>query len=368
MFKKRLILLSFLMLLLLCYIQIGCSVRYEKQVVVHCDSKQTYAGPILASFARQFPEDEFQTVMRSLPPGDRLEFLQPDQNSLSDKFDVDVDVVWDSDLLRTIKRQRDGLLLSRTWAIPRNWPISFRDTDGNWVAFAARARVLIINDRAIDSTDIPKSVLDLGMPQWKDRCGISSLSSPSVRVHLAIIASSSDTIRIDINKNQRIASDNQTLDFDKWIDSLIHNVRIYESDEQLASAVVSGEVHWGVVDSDLAITMRDKNPSIRIVFPDQGEGSFGTVLVPDTISVMAAAKNPNVAGRLADFLVSDDVEARLTISDSAKIPLNPDPKELSRLLKGLDVKWADIKVDNLATAWDARVAKFVKSFHANPRE
>ena len=366
MLKKRLRLLSSLVLLLICYIPIGCSVRYEKQVVVHCDAKQTYEGPILASFARQFPKDEFQVVMRSLLPGDRLEFLQPYHNSLSDKFEGDV--VWDSDLLRTLKLQRDGLLLPRTWAIPGNWPSSYHDTDGTWVAFAARARVLIVNDRASDSTDIPESVFNLGMPQWKDRCGIASLSSPSVRVHLAIIASSSESIRIDTDKNQGIASVNQTLDFDKWIDSLVHNVRIYETDEQLASAVVSGEVHWGVVDSDLAIILRDQNPSIKIVFPDQGEGGFGTVLIPDTVSVLAAAKNPNVAGRLADFLVSDDVEARLTISDSAVIPLNPDPKELSRLLKGLDVKWANIKVENLATAWDGRVAKLAKSLHANRRE
>lgn len=58
----------------------------------------------------------------------------------------------------------------------------------------------------------------------------------------------------------------------------------------------------------------------------------------------------------------------MTISDSAMIPLNPDPKELSRLLKGLDVKWANIKVENLATAWDGRVAKLAKSLHANRRE
>lgn len=366
MFKKRLRLLSFSMLLLLCSILLGCSVPYEKQVVVHSDAKQTYAGPILASFARQFPKDEFQVVRRSLLPGDRLEFLQSYQNSLSEKLDGDV--VWDSDLLRTIRRQRDGLLLSRKWAIPQNWPSSFYANDGTWVAFAARARVLIINERAGESTDIPNSVFNLGLPQWKDRCGIASLSSPSVRVHLSIIASCSESIRIDLHQSLGIAYDNQALDFDKWMDAVINNVRIYETEEQLASAVERGEVQWGIVDSDLAISLRDHNPSIRIVFPDQGEGGFGAVLVPDTVSVLATAKNPNVAGRLADFLVSNEVEARLTISDSASIPLNPVPKELSRLLRGLDVKWADIGVGNLAEAWDGRVGRYTKSFHANRRE
>lgn len=364
--KKRLRLLSLLMLLSLCSILLGCSVPYEKQVVVHCDANRTSAGPILASFARQFPKDEFQVQRRSLLSTDSLVFAESARNSLSETLDGDV--VWDSDLLRTIRRQRDGLLLSRKWAIPRNWPNSFRASDGTWVAFAARARVLIINVQSNESTNIPKSVFNLAMPQWKDRCGIASLSSPSVRVHLSIIASCSEAIRIDMHENQKIASENQILDFDKWMDEVIHNVKIYETDEQLASAVVRGEIQWGVVDSDLAIALRDQTSAIKIVFPDQGEGGFGAVLVPDTVSVLAANKNPKVAGRLADFLVSDEVEARLTISDNATIPLNPVPKELSRLLRGLDVKWADIEVGNIATAWDSRVGKYAKSFRFKGQE
>jgi iron(III) transport system substrate-binding protein len=364
--KRRFRTLSLLVLLMLCSILIGCSTRYEKQVVIHCDAKQAYAGPILASFARQFPKDEFQVVKRSLLQSNLQEFLQSDDTSPAEKLEGDV--VWDTDLLRTLKRQREGLLLSRNWSIPRDWPSPFRASDGTWVAFAARARVLIINDQVGESVANPSSIFDLGAPLWKDTCGIASLSSPSVRVHLAIIASRCDFIKIDADQNQSIASEKQSLDFEKWTEVLSQNVRIYEEESQLASAVVRGEIHWGVVDSDLAVAIRNQNPSVRIVFPDQTEGGFGTVLIPDTVSVMAAAKNPKVAGRLADFLISDDVEARLTISDSATIPLNPSPKELSRLLKGLDVRWAEVKVNDLVDAWDVRVGRYTEKLRANGRD
>jgi iron(III) transport system substrate-binding protein len=226
---------------------------------------------------------------------------------------------------------------------------------------------LLINNQAIDPTAIPNSVWDLGAPQWKDKCGFASLSSPSVRSHLAIIASHCDSIKLGSEEEQSIASDMQTLDFEKWIDRLSQNVRIYDDEKQLASAVVQGELFWAIVDSDIGIAICDQNPSMRITFPDQDDGGFGAVLIPDTISVLANASNPKVAGRLADFLVSDEVEARLTISDSATIPLNPTPKERSRLLNGVDVKWAKVKFNDLANAWENIAAMSAAKLRPNHR-
>lgn len=348
---------------MLCALTFGCSPKYEKQVVISCDAQQSYASPILASFTRQFPKDEFQVVKRNLDSSDHQDAVRANGTSLVKN--PEGDVVWDSDLLRTIQRQRQGLLQSRRWAISQDWPNSFRASDGTWVAFAARARVLLINDQLIDPASIPNSLCDLGAPQWKDKCGVASLSSSSVRVHWAIIASHCDLIKLDLNKHQSIATDKQTLDFEKWTDRLSQNVKIYDDEKQVAAAVLRGDIHWAIVDSDVGIAIRDQNPFVRISFPDQTDGGFGTVLVPDTVSVIASAKNPKVAERLADFLVSDEVEARLTISDGASIPMNPSPKELSRLLKGIDVRWAKVKFNDLADAWEKVVVRSVEKLRSN---
>ncbi len=365
MFKRHYRSLPISTFLTLCALTFGCSTNYEKQVVISFDAKQTYASPILASFARQFPKDEFQVVKRSLEPGYKHLSSQSEGASLHEN--PEGDVVWDSDLLRTLKQQRQGLLQSRSWAVSRNWPSSFQASDGTWVAFAARARVILINDQAIDPTALPDSVCDLGGAQWIDKCGVASLSSPSVRAHWAIIASQCDAIKLDASKDQSIATDKQTLDFEKWTDRLSQNVKIYDDEKQVASAVVRGEIHWAVVDSDIGIAMRDQNPSLRIAFPDQTNSGFGAVLIPDTVSVLANSKNPKVAGRLADFLVSDEVEARLTISDSATIPINPAPKEPSRLLKGVDVKWAKTEYGKLLDAWENVVELSAAKLRSNQR-
>lgn len=352
-------------MILLCGVSLGCSGGYEKQVVISFDAKQAYAAPILASFARQFPKDEFQVVKRSLGPYDLRGASQakaptPSNNDYGD-------VIWNSDVLRTLKWQRQGLLQARSWAIPTEWPKSFRASDGTWIAFAARARVLIINEQAIDPSAVPTRVLDLGALQWKDKCGVASLASPSVRAHWSIMVAGSEAIKVSGSSDQDIATDQQSFDFAKWVDRLAQNTKIYDDEKQVAVAVEQGEIHWAIVDSDVAIAASDRNKAIRISFPDQTDGGFGAVLIPDTVSVIADAKNPKVAGRLADFLVSDEVEARLTISDSATIPLNPKPKDLSRLLKGLDVKWAEVKLEELVDAWETEVAKFDDKLRSNLR-
>ncbi|MCU0711409.1 MAG: extracellular solute-binding protein [Pirellula sp.] len=358
--------LSISALLILLTLSLGCSTKYENQVVISVDAKQTYASPILASFTRQFPQDEFQVVKRNLSLGFYENTSQP--NEASESMNPEGDVVWDSDLLRTIQRQTQGLLKARKWTISRDWPDSFRASDGSWVAFAARARVLLINDQVIDPAAIPSSICDLGSPQWKDQCGIASLDSPSVRAHLAIIAAYCDSIKPAPNQALSISNDKQTLDFEKWLDRLSQNTKIYNDEKQVALAVARGEIHWAIVDSDEAVALQDQNETIRIAFPDQADDGFGTVLIPNTVSVLASAKNPKVAGRLADFLVSNEVEARLTISDSATIPLNPTPKELSRLLKGLDIKWAKIQLEDLPNAWENVVNRSAEKLRPNRRD
>jgi len=327
----------------------GCSPKYEKQVVISLDSTQPYSSPILASFSRQFAEDELQVTKRPLEHQDRTV-------GSAKPFPVQsappvCDLVWDSDLLRTLNWQKRGLLQPRKWPIPKEWPSMFRANDGTWVAFAGRARVLLLSDQLASST-APSRVFDLGDPQWKGKCGVASMASQSLRAHLAILAAHADSIFMESNNDTAITTERKNLEFNAWITRVVDNANIYLSERDAAEAVLKGEVSWVLVDSDVALAARDRSPALKIVFPDQDTNGFGAVLLPNTVSVLKDAQNPNIAGRLADFLISNDVEARLTISDSALIPLNPSPKELSRLLKGVDIHWAQIDFATLMDSWE----------------
>lgn len=334
---------------------VGCSQKIENEVVIQVDSTRPHHAPILAGFERLIPNDDFQVIKIPLQSaahsegrgaGSELSPIAPSPVT------PNCDVVWSSDILGILKWQKLGILKSRSWAISSSWPKHALSSDRTWVGFAARGRVILYNSKLIEPGKGPSSVWELGSQRWSGKSGIASPNSKSSAAHFAIIAANANMIQIDETLVPEFATSTGKLDWDRWLKGVSENARIYADEMQVAAAISTGDVGWGIVDSDVAILATDSNSDLSIAFPDQGATGFGAVLIPSTVAVIAQAKHPNVAGRLADYLVSPEVEARMTISDGALLPIGPDPKDVSRLLKGVDVRWADVDLESLIDVWN----------------
>jgi iron(III) transport system substrate-binding protein len=57
------------------------------------------------------------------------------------------------------------------------------------------------------------------------------------------------------------------------------------------------------------------------VFPDQGEGQIGTMLIPNSVAIVRGAAHVEAARRLVDWILSEQTEALLAAAKSAQIPL-----------------------------------------------
>jgi ABC-type Fe3+ transport system substrate-binding protein len=57
-----------------------------------------------------------------------------------------------------------------------------------------------------------------------------------------------------------------------------------------------------------------------LVFPDQGEKSLGTFIIPNTVALIANASHPRESRELIDFLLSKEVEQQLVGSGFCHIP------------------------------------------------
>ena len=124
-------------------------------------------------------------------------------------------------------------------------------------------------------------------------------------------------------------------------------------------AVGRGELDWGLTDTDDAIIEKESGLPVEIVFPDQDETDFGTLFIPNTISVLQKAPNPTAAAVLADFLVSEKAESRLTMGNSAQFPVWPDAKIKSRLGGTKEPRWANVDFEIAAEDW-AKVMESLK--------
>ena len=89
--------------------------------------------------------------------------------------------------------------------------------------------------------------------------------------------------------------------------------------------VAAGERAFGLTDTDDAhAAMLDGKP-VDVVVPDAAGGS---VLIPNTVALIANCPHPHTGKKLIDYLLSPEVERRLAHGRSAQIPLAIDLVEV----------------------------------------
>ena len=333
---------------LLTFVSLGCVPQREKSVVLYSASDREYATPILDAFersnagieiARQFDIEASKTL------GLVTRIERERERSKCDVF-------WNNEIIHTIRLQKQGLLASRRWKVPDEWPKAFRAKDGSWIGFAARARVLIVNKNKLPNSETwPKSVLELADAKWHHRCGLANPMYGTTATHMAVISSHSKQITGISSFDQPFFAPDRTLDWEKWSNDWMQHSVVLAGNKQVALAVSSGELEWGLTDTDDAIIEKEAGNPVEIVFPDQGSKGFGTLFIPNTVCVLQKAPNPTAAALLADYLVSEKVEARLSMGNSAQFPVWPNAKAQSRLKIEM-TRWADVDFEMAAEGWE----------------
>jgi iron(III) transport system substrate-binding protein len=339
--------------LLVSLVLVGCVPRRESSVVVYCASDREYATPILDGFerntsgtqiVRQFDVESSKTLGLVT----RIE---------QEKTRPRCDVFWNNEILHTIRLQKQGLLASRRWKVPDDWPKGCRSSDGTWVGFAARARVLLVNrDKLPKQEEWPKSVLELANAGWKHRCGMANPVYGTTATHMTVLATSPQDVQA-INASQGNGSVHPVVqgpgswNWENWLTSVASNAVVLAGNKQVAIAVSRGELDWGLTDTDDAVVEIESGHPVAIVFPDQFAGGFGTLLIPNTVAIVKDGPNPVAANALADYLITERVEGRLTMGNSAQFPLWPNASEQPRLLKDRSVRWANVDFEKTAESW-----------------
>ncbi len=345
-----------------CLSVMGCVPRREKNVVVYCATDREYATPILDSFershegteiARQFDVESSKTLGLVT----RIE---------SERDRTRCDVFWNNEIIHTIRLQKKGLLRVRRWPVPDNWPDGFKARDGSWIGFAARARVLVINVKRLpDPQQWPASVLDLASERWHHRCGMAYPLYGTTATHMAVMASHPQAFRSG-------ESNGPSTSWNDWIGNVAKHSVILAGNKQVALAVSSGELDWGITDTDDAAIELGQGRPIRVVYPDQGADRFGTLFIPNTICVLQSAPNPTAASQLADFLISEKIESRLTMANQSYFPVWPKTREApdtsrtpeSAVRSDRDdapQRWASVDFEQASEAWNPPLIDRLKS-------
>lgn len=351
--------IGFLLLPLIFAVGVGCVPQREGSVVLYSAADREYATPILDAYdrntqgteiARQFDVESSKTLGLVT----RIE---------QEKARPRCDVFWNNEIIHTIRLQKQGLLASRRWNVPDAWPKSFRAQDGTWIGYAARARVLIVNkDKLPDSSTWPTSVLELADKKWHHRCGLAYPIYGTTATHMAVLRSYADDIRCESESMREFANQRGALDWSRWSAGVVEHAVVLAGNKQVALAVSSGELDWGLTDTDDAAVEKESGKPVEIVFPDQATGAFGTLFIPNTICVLKGAPHPTAAASLADYLASEKVESRLTMGNSAQFPVWPGAKQPSRLQGDKAIRWAEVDFERVANEWTESMEQLKTKF------
>ncbi|MBI4243526.1 MAG: extracellular solute-binding protein [Planctomycetes bacterium] len=241
----------------------------------------------------------------------------------------EADVFWNNEIVRTIVLKNKGVIDPYVSKNAAEIPASFRDKDETWVGFAARARVILYNTNLVDKKDAPTSIFDLAKPKWRGKVVIGNPIFGSTSTHVAalfVVLGSEKTMKF---LNELKAND----------------VRVAPGNAMARNLVMDGEVAICLTDTDDANGAFLKNKPIEMVYPDQD--SFGTLVFPNTISLVKGAPHSDNAKKLIDYLSSVEVETQLASSKSAQIPLRSGVKPYSerfdlKTIKAMEVEWGKV--------------------------
>jgi iron(III) transport system substrate-binding protein len=313
----------------------GCG-SAKGRVVLYCAQDQEFADQVLGEFTKRTGlnvDPKFDTE------ADKSVSLYVEL--INEKARPRCDLHWNNEILSTIRLQRQGLLEPYRSPRAEPYPASAKARDDTWHAFAARARILIVNTNLVKEADRPRGLFDLLDARWKGRVAMAKPQFGTTATQAACLF--------------EVLGPEKAKKF--YLGLRDNDVKIVPGNKQVAEGVGQGQFAIGMTDTDDAMEEVEAGRPVAIIFPDGDRPQsdrMGTLFLPNTLAIIRGCPNPNGARKLVDYLLSPDVEAKLAETASHQIPLNPQvkphlPKEIKRPEA---VKTMDVDFEKAADLWE----------------
>lgn len=223
------------------------------------------------------------------------------------------DVFWNNEIIQTLRLKTEKLLAPYRHPAATKRPAIYRDPQGYWIGFAARARILLMNTKLVTPDQMPRSIHDLHNPRWRGKIGMAKPLFGTTATQAACLYALWGKAQTELFFNQ-----------------LKNNkIHIFSGNRTVARAVAEGKIAFGLTDTDDAMAEIHVGSPVQIVYPDTGAKDCGLLLIPNTLSLIRNAPHPQAAKKLMTYLLSPAVEAELARGPSAQIPLSPACRERS---------------------------------------
>ncbi len=286
--------------------------RQPERVVIYCSVDETYAREVLDRFES---ESAIEVAAIYDSEAGKTTGLVNRLIAESRAGRPGADVFWSGELFGTMRLAELGWLDPYDSPSAADIPHRFRDTNNRWTAMAVRARVLAF--------DPARTVPDQVPSQWED------LARPEFAPHIAIANPLFGTTRGHVAAMFALWGPERGKSFlSKLRDG---GALVLDGNSATVRAVMDGRARFAVTDSDDVWAARRADATLDSKMLDMGDG--GTLLIPCSVALIKGGPNQSAAKKLADFLVSAEVERMLAQSESHNIPVR------ESLRRELNMNW-----------------------------
>lgn len=329
-----------LCLLLAAALLAGCT--REPDLTVYCSLDQEFGEPLIRRF-------EAESGLRV-----RAEFdIEANKNiGLAMRIREEssrprCDVFWSNEFAQVVSMGQDGLLASYHSPSAQDIPSTFKDEQGRWTGFAARARIFIVNTQLVDPAQV-QDAWSLFDPRFEGKAALARPLAGTTLTHLAALCEAWGEERG--HEYARTAAERARSGALNLANGNAHVMRL----------VRSGEAAFGWTDTDDFEVARREGWPVAAVYPDKDKQ--GTLLIPNTVCILKSAPHPEAARRFVDWVLRGEVEAELAASRSAQIPVRASVPRPAHVLDASRFKVMQVDYNAVGARIQQRLREFQELF------
>jgi len=313
-----------------------------KTVVVYTSVDQVYSEPVFRAF-------ENETGIRVMAAYD-VEATKTTglvNRLIAEKARPQADIFWSGEFSQTIVLKNKSILGQYLSPSATDIPARFKDPEGYWTGFGGRARVFIVNTNLLTPSRYPHSLYDM----MDDKYPGKTIGIPYPMFGTAATQAAALYSYLGREKARTFYS---TLNN--------RGVRVVDGNSVVRDLVADGQLTFGVTDTDDACGAIENGKNVTIIIPDQGEDEMGTLVIPNTVALIAGAPHPTEAKTFMDFLLDRKSESAMVASGWIQIPIRDIPGSLcvnSTGIKTIPVTYQDT-YDALQPAQEDLIGIFIR--------
>ncbi|HEX3647547.1 MAG TPA: extracellular solute-binding protein [Pseudonocardiaceae bacterium] len=217
------------------------------------------------------------------------------------------DVFYTENTPPLVRLDEKGLLAPVDSAALSAVPAQYSAGDHNWIGVSARVSVMVYNTDDLKPNQLPRSVLDLADPKWKNKLDIAPGETDFQPIVTSVAADKGDDAAV------------------KWLQALKSNAGAHQDpdNETLVANVNKGVTQIGVINHYYWYRLKDEVGAngLHSALARFAPGDDGYLLDVSGAAVIKSSKHQAAAQALVKFLVSNAGEKVLAGGDSWEYPV-----------------------------------------------